>query len=322
MRAPSWLTLVKIVMVAVAVIAITVVVVSSVNGDLFSQGILQAIVGSAALLITIGLLTTVFSQLNLTSPQHALGLPRGSVRALIALILILVFVIFSSIIFRTLDAPPRIVTFRGLTQQQVAALPGPVISQSVEAAAASASPTGSARAPTASPSRTASASRSTSASASPSATDSTDGPAAAVYDGAYEADSTNAEARALGTQIVTALITLVTAVSAFYFGSGNARDANRRNSAWTLRITDPNNSPYRVPRNADVAQDVTIVLAGTALESGGVTAVIASGDVNGSIATAGKNTYTYHPSGPNVFPVVITFTSTLDPQLTARIELV
>jgi len=311
-------------MVAALVIAIVIVVVSSVDGDLFSQGILQAIVGSAALLITIGLLTTLFSQLNLTSPQHALGLPRGSVRALIALILILVFVIFSSIIFRTLDTPPRTVTFKGLTQQQVAALPGPVISQGVEAAAsASASRTGSTSAPTASPKRTGSASSGTSTpTASPTGTGGTDVTSAAVYDGAYEADSTSSEARALGTQIVTALITLVTAVSAFYFGSGNARDANRRGSGWTLRITDPNNSPYKVTRDAHAADDVNIVLAGTALESGGVTAAITSGDISGSIATAGNNIYTYHPSGPNVFPVVITFTSTLDPQLTARIELV
>ena len=48
-----------------------------------------------ALLVVIGALTVVFSRLKLPSPNEALGLPAGSIRALIALLLVLIFAIYS-----------------------------------------------------------------------------------------------------------------------------------------------------------------------------------------------------------------------------------
>jgi hypothetical protein len=54
------------------------------------------------LLTVITVTVSVFSRLDLANRKHALGLPPGSVRALIALFLIMVFIIMSVYLFRTI----------------------------------------------------------------------------------------------------------------------------------------------------------------------------------------------------------------------------
>jgi len=63
------------------------------------------------MVISVGVLLTllivaafVFQQLGLADPAQPLGLPEGSVRALIALFLIMIFVLFSIYLFRRVDA--------------------------------------------------------------------------------------------------------------------------------------------------------------------------------------------------------------------------
>jgi hypothetical protein len=58
------------------------------------------VVGAIATFMTLlFILAAGFSAMNLTDPKQALGLPEGSIRAMIALILILVFVIFGIYLF-------------------------------------------------------------------------------------------------------------------------------------------------------------------------------------------------------------------------------
>jgi hypothetical protein len=52
------------------------------------------------LMVTLFALTGGFAQMNLTDSRYALGLPEGSIRAMIALILLLVFVMFGTFLYR------------------------------------------------------------------------------------------------------------------------------------------------------------------------------------------------------------------------------
>src|ERR1041384_1876397 len=60
------------------------------------------IVGVLVLVTLLGLLTAVFSSLSLANPNEALGLPSGSVRAVIALMLILVFSVMAIFFYSSL----------------------------------------------------------------------------------------------------------------------------------------------------------------------------------------------------------------------------
>jgi hypothetical protein len=77
----------------------------------------------SVLLVLLFLLAVGFSWVNLTDPKQALGLPEGSIRAIIALFLIMVFVIFGIFFFRTVAFPSGRVKLPGLTWAQIAELP-------------------------------------------------------------------------------------------------------------------------------------------------------------------------------------------------------
>jgi hypothetical protein len=68
-------------------------------------------------MVSVFLLVIGFARLNLTNQQQSLGLPSGSVRALIALSLIVVFAIYGLYLFGTFSS--SIVTLEGLEQKQV-----------------------------------------------------------------------------------------------------------------------------------------------------------------------------------------------------------
>lgn len=55
----------------------------------------------AALMTLLYILAAGFNFMNLTDPKQALGLPEGSIRAMIALILIIAFIIFGIYLFRS-----------------------------------------------------------------------------------------------------------------------------------------------------------------------------------------------------------------------------
>lgn len=86
--------------------------------------ILMSIVIVLAIVIMMALLFAIaagFSSLRLANPNHPLGLPEGSIRAMIALILILVFIIFGVYLFRSVgvgdwEGPTRLQAFADVVQ--------------------------------------------------------------------------------------------------------------------------------------------------------------------------------------------------------------
>jgi len=70
---------------------------------------LMVLVGVIVLLIVVSLVTFTFSVLNLASAKDALGLPDGSVRAIIALMLLVLFSIISFFLYRSIATanPPN-----------------------------------------------------------------------------------------------------------------------------------------------------------------------------------------------------------------------
>lgn len=85
-------------------------------------------------------IVVVFARLGLYDRSQALALPEGTVRALIARVLLIIFVIFANIVFGTFTTSGRIAQeFSGLTSEQVANLPGAVLKQVPQGAAGTAS---------------------------------------------------------------------------------------------------------------------------------------------------------------------------------------
>lgn len=66
---------------------------------------LLVVVAIAALMTVLFILAAGFSSMNLTDPKQALGLPEGSIRAMIALVLIMVFILFGIYLFREVGEP-------------------------------------------------------------------------------------------------------------------------------------------------------------------------------------------------------------------------
>jgi hypothetical protein len=77
--------------------------------------------GLIGLILILAVITAIFHSLNMTDPKASLGLPEGSVQAIIALSLILIFSIMALFLFDQLKSQQRI-RLRGLTQAQVSAL--------------------------------------------------------------------------------------------------------------------------------------------------------------------------------------------------------
>lgn len=78
--------------------------------------------GLVGLIAILTLVACTFAALDLADPTQALGLPEGSIRAVIALGLIVVFVISSLFLFGRLAEGQTVVT-AGLTSEQVAQIP-------------------------------------------------------------------------------------------------------------------------------------------------------------------------------------------------------
>ena len=79
--------------------------------------------GLVALMAALSIMTAVLGALGMSDRTHSLGMPAGSVRAVVALSLILIFAITSIFLFRQLSNPPT-VQIKGLTQAQLADIPG------------------------------------------------------------------------------------------------------------------------------------------------------------------------------------------------------
>ncbi len=84
---------------------------------------LLAIIGVIALLVALTLMAVIFGILGLSDRNEALGLPAGTVRAVMALSLIVIFVIAAIFLYSSLASPPGTYLDQ-LTQSQVDSIPG------------------------------------------------------------------------------------------------------------------------------------------------------------------------------------------------------
>jgi hypothetical protein len=177
---------------------------------------LASIAGIIALVAVLSVAAVVFSLLKLADPQQALGLPAGSVRAVIALSLIVIFVIAGVFFYSDLA---KIDTRKsvGLTQEQLNAIPG---------------------------------------SAIVSLTPNPDGK---KFDVELRVEKGQAS-QDLAKQILTALITLVSAVAAFYFGTRAVESAlGPKGEQPTLRIDSPTSDPHpKVVPSAKTPLSITL----------------------------------------------------------------
>lgn len=151
----------------------------------------------AALLVLLTITAAVFSRLNLANPRQALGLPEGSIRALIALFLIMIFIIMSVYLFRVI-AGREGVPLTNLTATQVTQLGGQIFDVKQNDSG--------------------------------------------TFDVTLRVGVTSA-AEQLALQLVTILGTLVTAVSAFYFGSSTASSARSQDLGATPALSVDGISP-------------------------------------------------------------------------------
>ena len=256
----------------------------------------QVLLGSAIFIALILLVVLVFAKLGLYDRGSALALPDGSVRALIALILLIIFIIFANVIFGQLSSftSTRVATFSGLSQLQVDRLPGAVQTK-VLVPATDTAPTS--------------------------------------FEGTYVVKEPNQEASAVGQQVVTGLLTLVAAISAFYFGSGSvaagaaalrdsrASGANGANGANGLQVLRPSQPVELTPQDGGGFAPLDVQLGGSALAAAGVTAAVLTNDPAGRVRRGlGDDQFIYTPGGKAVDPVTLRFTSSGDAR--ASVDLV
>lgn len=158
---------------------------------------LMTVGGLIALLAAVSLVAAIFAAVGLADSKQALGLPEGSVRAIIALGLIVVFVIGGAYFYSDLSTSGAVTRYTDLLPEEVNAFASSSIVSKV---------------PSSAPGR---------------------------FDIVVKTEKSPVS-QDIAKQILTAIITLVTAVSAFYFGTralGSAVGA--RGGAPTLKIIEP-----------------------------------------------------------------------------------
>jgi hypothetical protein len=151
----------------------------------------------AGIFAAIGVIAVAFQWSNLGNPQEALGLPAGSVRALIALLVIVMFAVLSFYLVETLKD----------------------LQVSTESPATD---------------TTATSTAATATAASQTATTATGSNSSKPSTTKSNATSANA-AVDISKQILTILSTLMTAISGFYFGSKSASDAAKTGGDTALK---------------------------------------------------------------------------------------
>ena len=147
------------------------------------EGVVLLVAGFVTVALLLYLGTLVLRALDMGAPAEALGMPEGSIRALIAMSLILIFAIIGIQVFAAGAAGTELIS-TGLTQAQIDALRADgaiVISQTLQTPVPAA-------------------------------------PAEPLYDVTTRTVMTQ-EAHDFGLQLMTTVSTLVVAVAGFYFGS-------------------------------------------------------------------------------------------------------
>ena len=86
----------------------------------------------AVLMVLLLIMASSFARLNLANAQRAMGLPEGSIRAIIAISLIMVFISFGIYLFNEVADPGETITLMGLTEAQRNEIPTENILSDVE----------------------------------------------------------------------------------------------------------------------------------------------------------------------------------------------
>jgi TRAP-type C4-dicarboxylate transport system permease small subunit len=171
---------------------------------------LLAIFGIMILFGSLALTSTLFARLKLHNAKEALGLPSGSVRATIALSLIVLFAIIAIMLHQSVAEPFEI---KGLSEAEKNAVVRDLAQRVIgvrphlcPAAAATPAPTASAPATAASP------------AATPPATAASAAPCASTYD-VLVLPPRGQEATDLAKQLLILIGTLMTSVTSYYFAA-------------------------------------------------------------------------------------------------------
>lgn len=216
--------------------------------------------GIVTFLVAISLVVVVFKQLGLTSATAALGLPEGSIRAFIALSLILLFFIIAVFLYLDL-ARPRFETLRGLSEDErdriMAERPESVVAIRIDD------------------------------QATPPKFD------IKLTSGGGQT------AQDVAKQTLTTVITLVVAIASFYFGSTAVAQAQRTTEALkpaSLRIVDPKVFPVSISGTQDSFDPVKITLVTTPADEPVRWEI--EGDDTGEMETLGGGVFTYKPGAP------------------------
>ena len=142
---------------------------------------LTIVIVASVVILLLGLAVTavIFRRLGLHSRDHAMGLPEGSIRAIIALMLIVIFAVIAVFLISNVDNQSKAAPVTNLTKAQADAFPGEDVFKTIRSG--------------------------TSSSGAPTYT--------VILKGDEPASL------ALSQQLLTTLGTLVVAVASFYFGS-------------------------------------------------------------------------------------------------------
>ena len=115
----KWAGIFALLLVMIAIAALGIVILCNIHSIFPGYGIETAlaivvIVGTLVLLSTLTVVAVVFSGLSMGDRNQALGLPEGSVRAIIALSLIIIFVIMAVFMFQGIG--PSFIELKNGTQ--------------------------------------------------------------------------------------------------------------------------------------------------------------------------------------------------------------
>jgi hypothetical protein len=131
MKWMGWILIIIALFATVGVLLYYVTLLQNPTGHLPPEIVLGAalVIGVIALVVSLTFMTVIFKSLNLTNPQNSLGLPEGSVRAVIALSLILIFMISSVFLYWQVGHGGIFTTSVNVTQAQIDKMPqGDIVS--------------------------------------------------------------------------------------------------------------------------------------------------------------------------------------------------
>jgi hypothetical protein len=94
---------------------------------------LTLVIIASAVILTIGLAVTavIMKRLQLTDGKHAMGLPEGSIRAIIALLLIVIFAVVATFLITNADRSSSERVIEGVTEEELEDYVGSVFSREV-----------------------------------------------------------------------------------------------------------------------------------------------------------------------------------------------